>query len=68
MLLNIKVICQKKVMEMEARDKLCQEVPKQLVDVKGVSLVHVEHYLVNSLHNCKERLTITQHMVFNLIV
>ena len=49
-------------------DKLCQEVPKQEVDVEGVGLVHVEHHLVNSLHDGKERLAMTQHKVFNLII
>ena len=47
-------------------DKLCQEVPKQEVDVEGVGLVRVEHHLVNSLHDGKERLAMTQHKVLKI--
>ena len=51
------------VAEMEALDRLCQEVPKQEVHVEGVGLVMVEHHLVNTLHDGKERLATTQHKV-----
>ena len=51
------------VAEMEALDKLCEEIPKQEVHVEGVGLVQVEHRLVNSLHDGKERLAMTQHKV-----
>ena len=54
---------EKMVNEMESLDKLCQEVPKQDVHVPGVGLIHVEHRLVNSLHDGKERLAMTQHKV-----
>ena len=57
---------QKMVAEMEALDKLCEELPKQEVNVEGVGLVHVEHRLINSLHDGKERLAMTQHKVLNL--
>ena len=51
------------VAEMEALDKLCEEIPKQDVHVEGVGLIQVEHRLVNSLHDGKERLAMTQHKV-----
>ena len=51
------------VAEMEALDKLCQDVPKQEVHLEGVGLVQVEHRLVNTLHDGKERLAMTQHKV-----
>ena len=51
------------VAEMEALDKLCQAVPKQEVHLEGVGLVQVEHRLVNTLHDGKERLAMTQHKV-----
>ena len=53
------------VAEMEALDRLCQEVPQQEVHLEGVGLVQVEHQLVNTLHGGKERLAMTQHKVFN---
>ena len=54
---------EKMVMEMNMMDKLSKEVPKQDVCIEGVGLVHVEHHLVNSLHDGKERLAMTQHKV-----
>ena len=47
----------------KAQKRLCQEVPKQEVHVEGVGLVMVEHHLVNSLHDGKERLAMAQHKV-----
>ena len=49
------------VAEMDALDS--QEVPKQEVHIEGVGLVMIEHHLVNTLHDGKERLATTQHMV-----
>ena len=51
--------------EMEALDRLCQEVPKQEVHLEGVGLVQVEHHLVNTLRGGKARLAMSQHKVLN---
>ena len=40
---------EKMVTEMEALEKLCQEVPEQEVDVEGEDLVYVEHHLINCM-------------------
>ena len=51
--------------EMEALDRLCQEVPQQEVHLEGVDLVQVEQHLVNPLHDGKARLAMSQHKVLN---
>ena len=56
----------KMVEEMVALDKLCEEIPKKEINVEGVGVVQVEHRLINSLHDGKERLAMTQHKVLNL--
>ena len=53
----------KMVEDMEALDKICKEKPVQEVVVEGVGVVKIEHHLVNSLHDGKERLAMTQHKV-----
>ena len=53
------------VAEMEALDRLCQEVPQQEVHLEGAGLVQVEQHLVNTLHGGKARLAMSQHKVLN---
>ena len=53
----------KMVEDMEALDKICKEKPVQEVVVEGLGTVKIEHHLVNSLHDGKERLAMTQHKV-----
>jgi hypothetical protein len=65
---TLKDTTERMVTEMEALDRLCQEVPKQEVHLEGVGLVQVEHHLVNTLHDGKERLAMTQHKVLNQFV
>ena len=57
---------EKMVEEMVALDKLCEEIPKQEITIEGVGVVKVEHQLINSLHDGKERLAMTQYKVLNL--
>ena len=48
---------------MKAMDKICKEKPVQVVDLQGVGKVSIQHRLVNSLHDGKERLFMCQHLV-----
>ena len=47
--------------EMKALDKICKEMPVQVVNLQGVGKVTIQHRLVNCLHDGKERLC--QHLV-----
>ena len=67
------------VAEMHRLDQLSKEIPpqvlmqvfyfeyqySQVVEVQGVGEVVVYHKLVNTLHDGKERLAMTQHLVMN---
>ena len=64
------------IAEMERLEKISKEIPEQVikqlyfpypysqvVQVPDVGAVVIRHHLVNSLHDGKERLAMTQHMV-----
>ena len=48
---------------MKALDRICKDMPVQVVDLQGGGKVNIQHRLVNTLHDGKERLFMCQHLV-----